>query len=75
METPRIDEMIKILEWQVNVSRFSTQRNIDLLEELKALKQGQSLPIDNYDENSKIDRDYFRRAHEVHMDNVKIKDL
>ena len=39
METPKVDEMIKSLDWQVNNSRFTTQRNIDLLSELKAMKQ------------------------------------
>lgn len=38
METPKVDEMIKSLEWQIENS-FTTQRNIDLLSELKAMKQ------------------------------------
>jgi len=38
METPEIDKLINTLEYQVNQSKFTTQRNVDLLAELKKLK-------------------------------------
>jgi len=46
METPMVDQMIKSLEWQTKNSMYTTQRNIELLAELKALKQVKNI---NYD--------------------------
>ena len=39
METPIIDQMLKSLEWQTKNSSFTTQRNIDLVAELKWMKE------------------------------------
>jgi len=44
METPIVDQMIKNLEWQTTKSEWTTQRNIDLLAELKALKLALTIP-------------------------------
>jgi len=39
MKTPEIDKLISTLEYQVNIELFTTPKKVELLEELKKLKE------------------------------------
>jgi glutamate racemase len=46
MKTPEIDKLISTLEYQVNVELFTTPKKVNLLEELKKLKQVNNVVLD-----------------------------
>tara|TARA_R110000796_G_scaffold73842_5_gene165880 strand:+ start:43 stop:291 length:249 start_codon:yes stop_codon:yes gene_type:complete len=46
MKTPEIDKLISTLEYQVNVELLKTPKKVNLLEELKKLKQVNNVVLD-----------------------------